>query len=167
MAREQFVKTLESVPPEDRVYADESGYDDRLEREHGWSPRGETCMGTRVGHATERWSVVSAWQPQPGLLAALSFEGTCHSRLFELWLRVMLCPVLRAGQVLILDKARFHRKKAIARILKKVGCRALFLPAYSPDLNPIEHQWHSLKTRVRNNRLQGMPFKQALEDALA
>jgi len=96
----------------------------------------------------------------------LSFDGTCHSRLFELWLRVMLCPILRAGQVLILDNARFHRKKAVQRILKKVGCRALFLPAYSPDLNPIEHQWHGLKTRVRTNRLQGMKFKQALEDAI-
>jgi len=100
------------------------------------------------------------------LIAALSFDGTCHSRLFELWLRVMLCPVLRAGQVVILDNARFHRKKAVQRILKKVGCRALFLPAYSPDLNPIEHQWHSLKTRVRTHRLKGMGFKQALETAL-
>ena len=86
-------------------------------------------------------------------MAPLSFDGTCHSRLFELWLRVMLCPLLRAGQVVILDNARFHRKKAVQRILKKVGCRALFLPAYSPDLNLIEPQWHGLKTRVRTNRL--------------
>ena len=153
--------------------------DDRLGREHGWSPCGEICLGTRVGHATERLSVVAAWQAVSGeplsgktaLIAALSFDGTCHSRLFELWLRVMLCPVmlcplLRAGQVLILDNARFHRKKAVQRILKKVACRALFLPAYSPDLNPIEQQWHSLKNSVRTNRLQGMQFKQALEAAL-
>jgi transposase len=89
-----------------------------------------------------------------------------HSRLFELWLRVMLCPVLRAGQVVILDNARFHRKKAVQRILNKVGCYALFLPAYSPDLNLIEPQWHGLKTRVRTNRLHGMTFKLALETAL-
>ncbi len=82
----------------------------------------------------------------PGLMAPLSFDGTCHSRLFELWLRVMLCPLLRAGQVVILDNARFHRKKAVQRILKKVGCRALFLPAYSPDLNLIEPQWHATRT---------------------
>ena len=174
MARAAFVTALEQVPERDRVYADESGCDDRLQREHGWSPCGEICLGTRVGHATERLSVVAAWQAVSGepvsgktaLMAALSFDGTCHSRLFELWLRVMLCPLLRAGQVLILDNARFHRKKAVQRILKKVGCRALFLPAYSPDLNPIEHQWHGLKTRVRTNRLQGMKFKQALEAAI-
>ena len=173
------MKALQEVSPEDQIYADECGCDDRLQREHGWSPCGEICLGTRVGHATERLSVVAAWQAACGepvsgepvlgktaLIAALSFDGTCHSRLFELWLRVMLCPILRAGQVLILDNARFHRKKAVQRILKKVGCRALFLPAYSPDLNPIEHQWHSLKTRVRTHRLKGMGFKQALETAL-
>jgi len=174
VARAAFVTALEQVPERDRVYADESGCDDRLEREHGWSPCGEICVGTRVGHATERLSVVAAWQGVSGepvsgktaLIAPLSFDGTCHSRLFELWLRVMLCPVLRAGQVLILDNARFHRKKAVQRILQKVGCRVLFLPAYSPDLNPIEHQWHGLKTSVRTNRLQGMGFKQAVEAAL-
>ncbi len=118
-------------------------------------------------------------------MAALSFDGTCHSRLFELWLRVMLCPLLRAGQVVILDvvildvvildvvildNARFHRPKAVQRILRRVGCRvgcrALFLPAYSPNLNPIEAQWHSLKNRVRTNRVAGMEFKLALETAL-
>ena len=78
----------------------------------------------------------------------------------------MQCPLLRVGQVVILDHARFHRKKAVQRILKKVGCRALFLPTYSPDLNLIEPQWHSLKTRVRTNRLHGMTFKHALDSAL-
>ena len=170
MARAEFLKALQEVAVCDRVYVDESGCDDRLAREHGWSPRGEPCLGKRAGHASERLSVVAAWQPQPqrpsGLMAALSFDGTCHSRLFELWLRVMLCPELRHGQVVILDNARFHRKKAVQRILNKVGCRALFLPAYSPDLNLIEHQWHGLKTRVRTNRLHGMDFKRALENAL-
>ncbi len=166
------MKALDDVSVCDRVYVDESGCDDRLQREHGWSPRGVPCFDTRVGHATERLSVIAAWMPMPmptpthGLMAPLSFDGTCHSRLFELWLRVMLCPVLRAGQVVILDNARFHRKKAVQRILKKVGCRALFLPAYSPDLNLIEPQWHRLKTRVRTNRLHNMTFKHALEAAL-
>jgi len=163
------VKALQEVAPCDQVYVDESGCDDRLAREHGWSPRGEPCLDKRAGHASERLSVVAAWQPQTepsGLIVPLSFDGTCHSRLFELWLHVMLCPVLRPGQVVILDNARFHRKKAVQRILNKVGARALFLPAYSPDLNPIEHQWHRLKTRVRTNRLHGMNFKIALEAAL-
>ena len=176
-ARAAWVKELEAVPARDRVYVDESGCDNRLAREHDWSLRGEPCFDTRVGHATQRLSVVAAWQPQPqsqsqsGLMAALSFAGTCHSRLFELWLHVMwlhvmLCPELRPGQVVILDNARFHRKSAVQRILKKVGCRALFLPPYSPDLNPIEHQWHRLKARVRNLRQHGLEFKQALEAAL-
>ena len=178
-ARAEFVKALAEVAVCDRVYVDESGCDDRLQREHGWSPRSVPCFGTRLGHASERLSVVAAWTPTSapaptpthGLMAPLSFDGTCHSRLchsrlFELWLRVMLSPLLHAGQVVILDNARFHRKKAVQRILNKVGCRAVFLPPYSPDLNLIEPQWHGLKTRVRTNRLNGMIFKQALESAL-
>jgi len=171
---------LASVKERDRVYVDETGCDERLQREHGWSVRGTPCFGTRAGRGRERRSVVAAWQrsdlpdsdlpdsdlPDSDLLAPLSFEGTCHHRLFELWLRVMLSPKLRTGQVVILDNARFHRKKAVERILRKVGCRALFLPSYSPDLNPIEQQWHPFKTRVRTNRIRGMDFKQAFETAL-
>ena len=152
------------------MYVDETRCDDRLQRPYGWSVRGEPCFDRRVGHASERFWVVAAWQPgskpDSGLVAALSFSGTCHRRLFELWLRVMLCPCLRTGQIVILDNARFHRQKAVQRILKRVGCRALFLPPYSPDLNPIENQWHSFKTRVCTNRLLGMSFKDAVDAAI-
>jgi hypothetical protein len=128
--------------------------------------RGEACFDRCVGHASERFSVISAWQPDRGLIAPLSFDGTCHHRLFELWLRVMLCPLLRKGQVVILDNARFHRQKVVQRILKRVGCRALFLPAYSPDLNLIENQWQGFKTRVCNHRMRGMRLKDAVDAAL-
>ena len=170
------MQELSAVAGCDRVDVDETGCDDRLQREHGWSPCGQPGVDQRVGHAGERISIVAAWHKSKSasknaststaLMAPLSFDGTCHSRLFELWLSVMLCPLLRAGQVVILDNARFHRQKAVQRILKRVGCRALFLPAYSPDLNLIESQWHSLKTRVRTNRRQGMDFKHAVEIAI-
>jgi len=77
---------------------EESGCDDRLPREQGWSPRGVPCFDTRLGHAGERLPVIAAWMPMPmpthGLMAPLSFDGTCHRRWFELWLRGMLCPLL-------------------------------------------------------------------------
>lgn len=168
------------MPTEDRVYVDQSGCDERLVREHGWSACGQKCSGVRAGKARKRLSLVAAYQKSTpghqgpghqgsghqGLMAPLSFKGSCHYRLFEVWLRLMLCPLLRAGQVVILDNARFHRKAAVERILKRVGCRALFLPAYSPDLNEIEHQWHPFKTRVCANRLMGMNFEEAFEAAL-
>ena len=176
--RAAWVKALEAVAVCDRVDVDETGCDDRLQREYGWSVRGERCVDKRVGHARERVSVVAAWPLKvdrpaqsdktagAGLIAPLSFRGTCHSRLFELWLRVMLCPLLRAGQVVILDNARFHRKHAVQRILRRVGCRALFLPAYSPDLNVIETQWQRFKTRVCAYRLQGLELMPAVNEAL-
>lgn len=80
--------------------------------------------------------------------------------LFELWLRVMLCPLLEKGQVVILDNARFHRKKTVQRILKRVGCQP-FIVAYSPDLNLIENQWQGFKTRVCNHRVRGIEIKRS------
>ena len=82
--RAVWIKALEAVAVCDRVYVDETGCDDRLQREYGWSVRGEPCLDRRVGHASERFSVVAAWQSGRGLIAPLSFGGTCHSRLFEL-----------------------------------------------------------------------------------
>ena len=170
-----WLTEVANIAEADRVYVDEMGCDDRVQREYGWSPCGEPCVDQRAGHARERLSVVAAWQSQSqpqsqpqssSLMAALSFDGTCHHRLFEVWLRLMLCPLLRPGQVVILDNARFHRKAAVQRQLRRAGCRALFLPSYSPDLNPIEHQWHACKTRVRTHRAHGMEFKQAFEAAL-
>ena len=151
---------------------DETGCDDPLQRAYGWSVRGAACFDRRGGHASERFSIVAAWQPGCGLVAPLSFSGTCHRRWFELRLRVMLCPLLRAGQVVILDDARFHRQKAVQRILGRVGCgrvgwRALFLPAYSPDLNLIENPWHSFKIRVCTHRLHAMKLKDAVDAAIA
>jgi len=54
----------------------------------------------------------------------------------------------------------------VQRLLHRVGCRALFLPGYSPDLNPIEHQWRACKARMRTNRRRGMNFKDAFQAAL-
>lgn len=172
MAREEFVKQVAAIAVADRVWVDQCGCDEALRREYGWSVRGQRCFDERSGKRGQRWSVVAAWQESgephsgSGLLAPLCFEETCHHRLFELWLKLMLCPLLRPGQWVILDNASFHRKKAIERILKKVGCQALFLPTYSPDLNPIEHQWQPFKIKVRTLRRQNLSLNEAMKIAV-
>jgi transposase len=56
-------------------------------------------------------------------------------------LEKILCPELRPGQVVIMDNASFHKSPRIRKIIENVGCQLLYLPPYSPDLNPIEHYW--------------------------
>jgi len=62
-----------------------------------------------------------------------------------------LIPELKAGQVVIMDNATFHKSEEFRRVIESAGCRILFLPAYSPDLNPIETFWTNFKKMVRSN----------------
>lgn len=68
-----------------------------------------------------------------------------------MWLKDFLIPELKPGQVVIMDNATFHKAEESRKLIEKAGCRILFLPAYSPDLNPIEVFWANLKKMVRSN----------------
>lgn len=152
---------------------DEFGCDRSVRREHGWSAKGTPCPDVKSGQRKQRVNGVAAWSSgtgdtgdTSGLIAPFSFNQSCNHELFELWFWKLLCPELRAGQVVILDNARFHRPQALKRLARKVGCRVLFLPPYSPDLNKIEPQWRGVKSRVRAYRRQGMELHQAVELAM-
>ena len=67
------------------------------------------------------------------------------------WLRDHLCPKLRAGQVVIMDNAPWHKGVDIRQMIEATGAELIMLPPYSPDLNPIEHAWANLKAAVRKH----------------
>jgi len=155
---------LAQVEESDRVYIDEAGVDDTLSYAYGWSPKGERCFGERLGHRLQRVSMAAAWCCGE-VLAPLTFEGYCDSALVEAWFEQQLCPVLRAGQVVILDNASFHRHEPLRQLLATVGCFLLPLPSYSPDLNKIEPLWNTLKSRMAHSRSQHPTFRHAVDAA--
>jgi transposase len=73
-----------------------------------------------------------------------------NSVLFELWFIEVLLAEIPAGSVIIMDNASWHRKKVLRKLAEAVGFRVIFLPPYSPDFNPIEKVWASLKNFIRN-----------------
>ncbi len=85
---------------------------------------------------------------------------------FETWLETCLIPVLQPGQVVILDNATFHHGGRIAELIEVVGCRLLYLPPYSPDLNRIEKCWAWLKSRIRQGLSHYASLRQAMESVL-
>jgi len=86
------------------------------------------------------------------LVAPFTWIGSCNLQGLIAWLTEMLLPTIGAGKKIVLDNASFHRCQLVRQVVEAAGCELIYLPKYSPDLNPIEHQWHRIKQRVRKTR---------------
>jgi len=137
-----------NIPSEQRVYVDETGIDQYICRERARAPRGEKVYAQVSGRRYKRTNIVAA-KCNDRILAPLEYTGTTDHVLFEWWFVNMLLPVLAVGNVIILDNASFHRKSALRELVEGAGLSIIFLPPYSPDYNPLEHFWASLKCRLR------------------
>ena len=84
------------------------------------------------------------------IIAPMCYEGTCDGVLFNFWLQKFLVPELKKGQVIIMDNASFHKSIQTKDIIKNAGCELIFLPPYSPDLNPIEKVWAHIKSKIKS-----------------
>ena len=150
MQRWLFRRELEKLNAQNLYYLDECGVDHRLYREYGRAPRGERIYEAVAGKRRERTSLIAASQ-QGKLVAPLVFQGSCTTEVVDAYFEQVLLPELPVGSVIVLDNARFHQSPTTQRLVEAAGCQLLFLPAYSPDLNPIEHLWAAFKTRLRKD----------------
>jgi len=128
------------------VYVD--GIDQYLYRPYARSPIGTIINATINGKKYTRTSIV-AGLCLGNAVAPLQYCGTMDSVLFQFWFETMLLPCLQPGSVIVMDNARFHRKNILFEAANRAGCHVLFLPPYSPDLNPIEKFWAWLKAKLR------------------
>lgn len=83
-------------------------------------------------------------------IAPMVFNGSCNTALFESWVEKFLIKELKTGQFVIMDNASFHKSQRTKMLIESVGCRVIFLPPYSPDLNPIEKFWANMKRWIKD-----------------
>ena len=114
----------------------------------GMAPGGQLVYDRIKGCKYMRSSIVAA-QMGNEILAPCQYTGTMNHELFEKWFQEHLLPALPKETVIVMDNASFHRKEQLYSLAQKSGCYLIFLPPYSPELNPIEHFWAWLKRTLR------------------
>lgn len=164
MKRADFIKELQQYPAEKLVYIDESGIDKFISREYGWGTKGAKVIGEVSGRRYTRESFVAA-QHQKKIIAPFCYKGTCDSILFNFWLEHFLLPALGSGYILIMDNATFHKSEQTKLLIENAGCQLLFLPPYSPDLNPIEKFWANLKAKIKRIIKNFSTLAEAVDEA--
>ena len=110
----------------------------------------QKILDHRDGNKRKRTSLLTGYRDNK-LIAPFLFDGTCNTAVFNVWLENVLLPELAPGTLLILDNAACHKTESTSLIVEQAGCHLLFLPPYSPHLNPIEKLWANLKRYWRNH----------------
>ncbi len=135
----------------------------QLTRLWGRAPRGQRIAeSTPQGH----WRVLTILGALclRGILAAMTIESATDGDVFLAYLEHVLCPCLKSGDVVIMDNLSAHKLKRVAELITATGAELLYLPPYSPDLNPIEKAWAKLKQLLRAAKAR---TTDTLEEAVA
>ena len=127
-----------------------------------YTPKGQPYYADVAGYRDKRISMIGALC-NGELKAPFMFEGHCNAHVIEKYFKEVLLPSLAPESVIILDNASFHKSAKLEIMAKENGHRLLYLPAYSPDFNPIEHWWFKIKNEIRKKMRN---FATKLEEAM-
>lgn len=161
--RQSWHQRVTSIDPTRLVFLDESGATITLARRYGRAPRGERSHGSAPRNYGQNLTLVAALSLN-GLDAPMLLDGAMDGRAFGRYVETFLVPVLRPGQVVVLDNLSVHKQAPIQAAIEAAGCEVLFLPSYSPDFNPIEQAFSKIKAYIRR---VGARTQEALETAIA
>ena len=167
-----------AIDPARFVFLDESGFDTRLTQRnpsdlrgtHARALRGQRAHGTAPGGHWRRLTLIGALALN-GICAAMTVTGATSTAVFLAFVTQVLIPALqrmRPDAVVVMDNLSAHKAGAVRRALDQAGISYRHLPAYSPDMNPIEQAWSKLKTNLRAKAARTRDaLERAIPDALA
>jgi hypothetical protein len=148
--REEFDKELsERSVNTTVVYIDESGVQQEMKRTRGRARRGVKLYVETTGKRNKKVNVIAGYC-NGEVLGQTTYPWNTDTEWFCMWFEFVLIPLIVVSSVIVLDNAAFHSKSYLATIAEAYGHRILFLPKYSPDKNPLEHIWATMKTWLRN-----------------
>ncbi len=130
------------------VFIDETSTNTKLTKRTGWAPRGERYR-THAPFGAWKTQTFIAGLRCHGLTAPWLVNAPMNRRIFETYVETQLAPTLSTGDIVILDNVAFHKSPKAEALIKQRGAWLLFLPPYSPDLNPIEMAFSKLKALLR------------------
>jgi transposase len=166
-ARAAWRTEVASIDPTTLVFLDETSTHTSLTRTRARAPRGTRATGVVPRNHGPNVSCLAALTPT-GIAAPLAIEGAIDSAVFVPWLRDWLLPILRPGTTIVLDNLSVHRHAAVRPAVEAAGCQVRYLPAYSPDFNPIELVFAKLKTYLRGAAVRAFdPLVDAIGVGLA
>jgi transposase len=138
------------IDPDKLIFLDETGVNTKMVRLYGWARIGERCRDSApFGH----WKTMTfvAGLRLSGITAPWVLDGPMNGRALEVYVRQVLAPTLRRGDILVLDNLPAHKVVGIREAVTQRRAQLFYLPPYSPDLNPIEMAFAKLKALLRQD----------------
>jgi transposase len=146
--RERWKKYQRRIDPARLVFIDETWAKTNMTRVRGWHTRGQALVA-KVPHGHWKTLTFLAALRHDRITAPFVLDGPINGDAFTAYVEQVLAPTLKPGDVVVMDNLGSHKGGAVRRLIRKAGAHLLFLPPYSPDLNPIEQVFAKLKTMLR------------------
>ena len=155
------------IDPAQFVFVDESGVTTEMTRRYGRALHGARVdEGVPAGHW--RTLTVLGAVSLSGWVAVMSMEAATDGDVFLAYLKDVLCPQLKPGQLVVMDNLGAHKVDGVRELIEQTGASLCYLPPYSPDFNPIEKCWAQMKQKLRALKARSViTLQQALGEALA
>jgi len=147
-------------------FLDEAGSNLAMTRAYGRGGRGRRVIETVPQNYGENITMLAALSVT-GVEAAMTINGAVDGIVFKVYVAQILCPTLTAGDVVVMDNLPAHKVAGIRQLIEERGAKLIYLPPYSPDLNPIEKCWSKIKTYLRKAKARTREeLEKALHEAL-
>jgi transposase len=130
------------------VFVDEMGTNTSLSPLYGWAKKGERAYCSVPRNRGKNTTLLSSMSVE-GMGPSLAVEGATNREVFETYVERVLAPTLRRGQLVVMDNLSAHQGERVRDLIEGQGCELLYLPSYSPDLNPIEEAFSKIKGLMR------------------